>query len=680
MKRLAIILGSETYRRYPDTDYCYADAELVRQTLENYCDYERENIYYDNLYASGDSIYALKLNSEIEKNLNKCDAGDTILFYYAGHGMVYNDKAYLVLPDSDPSNMDNTALCIDDLRIIFSKDGVGIFWIFDACHSGEGKRSGIINDFNKYILQNSAIATLAACSYDEFSYVYKEKEQGAFTYYMCKAIRATKANSDIFLEKIKVYVCEKVGAWCTAKGYCQHPTLNITSIGNVTIASRNEREDSMNTDIVVNEKKSIVSKKIEFSELMNTLNPNINVSTPHGLNLPLKVNIPALIEDNAVRIAPREREKIAKYYLEEDFMTAAEKVWNRTMAVLREKVLSLGEDFVADMLGIDDTRFAHDLQPYMLISLANQLGFIDDEGEMYLRHANEYMSHYLSEQTEGDLPKDEANIIIKNCVKYIMGFDDENFGLEFNDFRYKLKTCSINEVISDKNLLITCPYFFKKTTVRTIISLLKSTDGFEYEQVVENMAIIIPIMWDELLNDEKFYIGSAFAQFDNDKDDKRVKSLKSVLVKVRGFDYVPENIRSTTFVTVATKLIAVHHGVNNFYNEPLSISNLEKLGTKFPKPALRICMTAVLLVKLGNQYNICWDAQSYATTMLDRLTDDDWRTYLEHYLPLEKGIVEDLLTRPVRKMVENWKDIVVKYNLTKYTITNATSKRIIGIK
>ena len=261
-----------------------------------------------------------------------------------------------------------------------------------------------------------------------------------------------------------------------------------------------------------------------------------------------------------------------------------------------------------------------------------------------------------------------------------MGFDDENFGLEFNDFRYKLKTCSINEVISDKNLLITCPYFFKKTTVRTIISLLKSTDGFEYEQVVENMAIIIPIMWDELLNDEKFYIGSAFAQFDNDKDDKRVKSLKSVLVKVRGFDYVPENIRSTTFVTVATKLIAVHHGVNNFYNEPLAISNLEKLGTKFPKPALRICMTAVLLVKLGNQYNICWDAQSYATTMLDRLTDDDWRTYLEHYLPLEKGIVEDLLTRPVRKMVENWKDIVVKYNLTKYTITNATSKRIIGIK
>lgn len=680
MKRFAIILGSESYNNYNDTDYCYGDAELLRETLEGYCNYQKEDIYLDTLFMGLDTSTPNAIRSKIIEVLNKVENGDTILFYYAGHGIVSNKKAYLVLPDTDPSNIENTALDIEELKSMFSKPSIAVFWIFDACHSGEGKRDGDFNEFYTYLLKNTTIATLAACSSDECSYTYKEKEQGAFTYYLCKGIRKSSINKDIFLEELKMFVCEKMEQWCDRHKCIQHPTLNVMTIGNVPFANRNEREDSMSTEIIISESKSKGNHLIEFNELMKSLNPNISVSTPQGLVLPSEVNVPVLVSSYAVRINPRERGKIANYYDEKDFMTAAEKVWNRTMAVLRDKVLSLGEDFVADMLGIDDTRFVRDLQPYMLITLANQLGFINDEGEMNLRHANDYMNHYLNEQTEDELPRDEANIIIKNCVKYIVGFDEENFGFEFNDFRYKLKSNSISDVISDKNLLITCPYFFKKTTVRTLISLLKSTEAIEFEQVVENMAVIIPIMWDGLLNDEKFYLGSTYAQFDNDKDDKRLKALKSVLVKVKGFDFVPENIRSTTFVTVATKLIAVHYGMNNFYNEPLAISNLEKLGNKFPKPALRICVTAVLLVKLGNTYNFSWDAQTQADAMLKRLTEDDWRTYLEHYLPLEKDLVNDLLNSPVYKMVDRWKTVVRDYGLTKYNITNKITKRIIGMK
>lgn len=680
MKRYAIILASESYSNYIDTDYCYSDAELLREILEGYCDYQKDDIYLDNLFTGLDTSTPNEIHNKIIDILNKAEGGDTILFYYAGHGIVTNKKAYLVLPDTDPCDLENTALDIDELKRMFCKPSIAVFWIFDACHSGEGKRDGDCSEFYTYVSKNTTIATLAACSSDECSYVYKEREQGVFTYYLCKGVRNTSINKDIFLEELKIYVSEKVERWCKVNKYKQNPTLNVTSIGNVSFAKRNEREDAMSTEIIISDNKPKGNNLMEFNELMKSLNPNISVSTPHGLVLPPDVNIPVLVDSYAVRINSRERGKIASYYVKNDFMTAAEKVWNRTMAVLRDKVLSLGEDFVADMLGIDDTRFVQDLQPYMLITLANQLGFINDEGEMYLRHANDYMNHYLNEQTENELPRDEANIIIKNCIKYIVGFDEENFGFEFNDFRYKLKTNSISDVINDTNLLITCPYFFKKTTIRTLISLLKSTEAIEFERVVENMAVIIPLMWDGLLNDEKFYLGTTYAQFDNDKDDKRLKALKSVLVKVKGFDFVPENIRSTTFVTVATKLIAVHYGMNNFYHEPLAISNLEKLGTKFPKPALRICVTAVLLVKLGNMYNVSWDAQSHADTMLDRLTDDDWRTYLEHYLPFEKELVNDLLVSPVYKMVDRWRLVVKEYELTKYNITNKIAKRIINIK
>lgn len=688
MKRYAIILGSESYQHYRDTDYCYADAELLRETLEGYCGYDKDNIYYETLYTGLDTSAPAGIKKIISDVLNKANSGDTILFYYAGHGIVSDDKAYLVLPDTEPTNIENTALDIEELKSMFSKPSIAVFWIFDACHSGEGKRDVEFNEFYTYLLKNTTIATLAACSANEYSYTYTEKQQGAFTYYLCKGIKNISVDSEIFLEELKLYICREMETWCEIHQYEQHPTLNITTIGNVPLGIRNEREDSMSTEIKVRDIDSQVlveiSQKenniIDFKELMDSLNPNLSVSTPKGLVLPLDVNIPALVSSYALRINKIERSKIAKYYIENDFMTAAEKVWHRTINVLRNKVLSLGEDFVADMLGIDDTRFVKELQPYLLIRLANQLGFIDDEGEMNLRHANDYMNHFLNEDTESELPRDEANIIIKSCIKYIVGFDEENFGFEFNDFRYKLKTNTISDVISDTNLLVTCPYFFKKTTVRALVSLLKTTEGIEFEQVVENMAVIIPIMWDSLLNDDKFYLGSTYAQFDNEKDDRRLKGLKSVLLKVKGFDYVPENIRSTTFVTIATKLIDVHYGMNNYYHEPLAISNLEKLGTKFPKPALRICITAVLLVKLGNYYGHCWDAEPYADRMLKRLTDDDWRTYLEHYLPYEKELVEDLLNSPVYRMEDRWTIIVKEYELNKYNITNKIAKRIISIK
>lgn len=72
--------------------------------------------------------------------------------------------------------------------------------------------------------------------------------------------------------------------------------------------------------------------------------------------------------------------------------------------------------------------------------------------------------------------------------------------------------------------------------------------------------------------------------------------LKNVLMKVHGVDYVPENLKSLTFIETAKKLISVHYGMNNFYNEPKAMKDLSSLGTIIPKPALEIVINSTLLI------------------------------------------------------------------------------------
>jgi len=111
---------------------------------------------------------------------------------------------------------------------------------------------------------------------------------------------------------------------------------------------------------------------------------------------------------------------------------------------------------------------------------------------------------------------------------------------------------------------------------------------------------------------------------------------------VHGFDYVPEDLRSRTFITAAKKVQEVHFAMNNFYNEPEPMKALATLGTSIPMPAFPACMTAVLCVRLGNRYGVSMAAQEYATEMLQGLSPERWRYYLDECLPSDDVVLSKL--------------------------------------
>lgn len=68
---------------------------------------------------------------------------------------------------------------------------------------------------------------------------------------------------------------------------------------------------------------------------------------------------------------------------------SSEYVWLRSINLLREKVLSLGADFVLEMLGRTDKSVVEKLPEIDVIKLASELGVIDKAGKLKLLQANE---------------------------------------------------------------------------------------------------------------------------------------------------------------------------------------------------------------------------------------------------------------------------------------------------
>ena len=417
-------------------------------------------------------------------------------------------------------------------------------------------------------------------------------------------------------------------------------------------------------------------KTYKYSELMRQLNPSTELCNPAGLNLPLVTNVSELVQFGVALPEPV-RNKVAKYYQIGDFVTAANAVWDRAINLLRKRILSLGEEFVADMVESDDLDYVRNLPAYRVIDLAHDLGFIDKSGRRKLQSANEQYNFFNNTDAEDyeEMPQDEANIIIKNCISYILCTTDDSFGLQFNDFREKLKTGAITELYDDdKAMFATCPYFYLKTTVRSLLKLFRDTDGIEFDNVTRNMNAVFPVIWDRLKIEERRALADAYTDY-SESDDAREKIIKGVMLQVRGFDYVKENVRSRTYIQTAKKLIDIHFGMQNFYNEPRAIKDLEDLGTVIPKLALKECVTAILYVKLGNQYSTSWRAEEVADRMLSNLTEEDWITYLENYMIEEEHLLDGI--DQSRKMRNKWKEVIKTYNLKKLNIIAPKAKSLI---
>jgi hypothetical protein len=387
--------------------------------------------------------------------------------------------------------------------------------------------------------------------------------------------------------------------------------------------------------------------------------------SPNGIDLPpdlLKPN--ELIEYiNPEIIPPRDIQQIKMAYDAKLYPMAAEFTWTRAISFLKVKIMGFGREFVLEMLGRSDENLGDDfLTEIDTINLATDLGFINQTAKMYFIQTKEIIQHFSSPSIDDSMDPLDSLKTTKTCIKYVLGLDKVEMEFSYNNFRDRL----VQEIISSEDQLVRNlemgPYFFKRTTVRTLLNLAKKVqEGAEKEKVLANTVTILHAIWEGLLSEDKWPVGFAYSEAVNIGKRDLVKALKSLLLKVQGFDYVPENLRSTSFIDLANKLVDAHFGYDNFHKEPAVAQQLLSMGTSIPKPALGRSMSAVLACKIGNRYGRSDLAQSYLDKILENLIDGSWSYYINEVLPADEIIL--LKLNHNSKMLTKWIDLVQTYDL-----------------
>jgi formylglycine-generating enzyme required for sulfatase activity len=170
-------------------------------------------------------------------------AEDSLLVYFAGHGVEDGDKLYLAPCDARKADIANTCLpyALFESKLNGSAAKRALV-ILDACHSGTGRGAdsmtrSMMSDLEHHAEGEGRI-TLASCKEDEVSHEYNA-EHGAFTWFLLEGLAGkadTNGDSIVSALELSQYSFEKVRRWAAQSGFAQTPRLISNISGDIPLA------------------------------------------------------------------------------------------------------------------------------------------------------------------------------------------------------------------------------------------------------------------------------------------------------------------------------------------------------------------------------------------------------------------------------------------------------------
>ncbi len=396
--------------------------------------------------------------------------------------------------------------------------------------------------------------------------------------------------------------------------------------------------------------------------------------------VPTTAKTPAEITKFAVQLKQKDKDQLVSAFEMGHYDMGLTFLWTRTIAALKTELATVGIGLLGEMLGKTGVGEDDDIEDILTtkdaIRLAEELGVVTSTDALRLRQTFELITHF-SQLSDGDfeeINEEEAKASLRNCVKSVLARPKVEVAKTFVEFREALENRTLVDGDPQLEMLVSSPYFFKKLTVSILLNATKSKTGAQLEHSLANINTLLPLMWKSFRDTERWQVGHTYAEVYADGKTSSVSALKSALMKVKGFDYVPENLRSDTFVKAAEAILMAHDGMNNFYNEYSPTNSMAKLGSTIPTPALPACMTALLSIMLGNSYGHSWNAMPIASKMLKTISNDRWQYYLNQALPGDTRILNKLIY-PVPQ--SRWFDLVNEYELSGLQIKNKTVAKLI---
>lgn len=202
-KKWAVVIGVEDYRSAPAVPYARRDAQAFKEHLTRRLNVPEENIF---ILLDKDALLSEFRDILLDRLPARVNSGDTVYFYFAGHGVpdIGNRNPYLLPYDGKPTNPKISVLPASELyESLGQLKAENVFVFLDSCFSGAGRSAEeqqmLIADariagfkVNDPVLKQKNIIVMSATETNQVSNAYKDKQHGLFTYFLLKGMVENK--------------------------------------------------------------------------------------------------------------------------------------------------------------------------------------------------------------------------------------------------------------------------------------------------------------------------------------------------------------------------------------------------------------------------------------------------------------------------------------------------------
>ena len=196
-RKWLFVIGAGKYKEAPDILYSRRSAELFAKVASKILgiDPSRSVVLLDKDATSG------SIEGNLKQILRKVKRGDTLYFYYSGHGVAVPTEAYasyMLATDHAPDFIhENDYFKLENIYQTLSTSGAKVLVFMDSCFSGRtddesvfGSDKGAVRlDPKKLsIPTDGKLAVITAGTGEQFSNALPSRGHRLFSYYLMKAM------------------------------------------------------------------------------------------------------------------------------------------------------------------------------------------------------------------------------------------------------------------------------------------------------------------------------------------------------------------------------------------------------------------------------------------------------------------------------------------------------------
>jgi len=313
------------------------------------------------------------------------------------------------------------------------------------------------------------------------------------------------------------------------------------------------------------------------------------------------------------------------------FDSAINYAWNSTIVELRQKVIRFGLPIVAQLTSksLDEKRLS-EMMDGELLKLCLELNLITEDGFFKLDQCRDIRNNFsAAHPAVGVLDEDEVINFISRCAREALSTINVPAGVNFKELVNAIRGGDFNPDQSTHwSEAIRRTHAAQRELISTSLHGMYCDDTLG-QSARNNCAALFPVSIEidgvpaKVLDQHQEYVGKGEAA--------KAAASREFFTRFGLLDLLSEVERHAIISTACDRLMSVHQGINNFYNEPPFAERLREIvaASSIPDSVRTKFVHAVVACAIGNPYGISWAAVQHYEAMIRDFTPKNMELMLE---------------------------------------------------